>query len=133
MVTIRLDKSRNVRLEARINEASVPRRFVFLNEDGTPHDISGYQFELIVYKRSNSLVKLFTLTVGDGLTVDGDDTNRLTVSITKARATQTADTVFYRLRSVAEDHTWFNGPFVWYHGESDNVEEELTIDIYQNG
>lgn len=130
MVNISLDKSRLVRLHARVREASVPRVFTFLNEDGTDHNIEDYDFELIVFKRMNSTAELFKLTVGDGLTASG---NQLTIAITAARATVPANTYYWRLRSADEDHTWLNGPFEFHMGEFDNLEEEETIDIYQNG
>ena len=130
MYEINLDKSRSVRLRARIREASVPRTLVFTNEDGTDHDISAYDFQLIVYKNSNSLVKLFTLTIGSGLTVVASNT--LVIEITAVQATQVAGTYFWRLHSIDEDHTWLNGPFVFHHGDSDNVEDEETVNIYQN-
>jgi hypothetical protein len=133
MQEIFLDKSRTIRLRARINEASVPRVLVFQNEDGSAHDISSYDFELIVFKRVNSLTKLFTLTIGAGLTVQGASNNELLIEITAAQATQKADTYFWRLYSVDEDHTWLNGPFEFHQGESDNVESEETVNIYQNG
>lgn len=131
MIDISLDKSRLVRLFARIGEASVPRTFIFQNEDESDHDISNYDFKLIVYKRANSNVKLFTLSIGSGLTVEDD--NKLIIEITAAQATQEAGTYFWRLYSTQEDHTWLNGPFQFHNGESDNVEEEETVNIYQNG
>lgn len=131
MTEIYLDKSRLVRLHARVREASVPRTLVFVNEDNTDHDISSYDFQLIVYKRENSLVKLFTLTIGAGLTVV--DSNKLLIEITAAQATQNSGTYFWRLHSIDEDHTWLNGPFEFHQGQSDNIEEEDVVNIYQNG
>ena len=139
MTDIYLDKSRNVRLRARIGEASVPRVFKFRTRDGlstAPHDISGYDFELIVFKRANSSVKLFTLTIGDGLSInDGsdEDSDELTVTISEERAAQRADTYFWRLYSVGEDHTWLNGPIEFHNGESDAIEAEDVVSIYHNG
>lgn len=133
MVDISLDKSRAVRIKARINEASVPQVFVFTNSDGSAHDISSYDFQLIVQKRANSSVKLFTLTIGNGLTVQGDDSNELLIEVTAIRATQTADTYFWRLFSVEEDHTWLNGPWQFHNGEHDAVVEETPITIKENG
>lgn len=133
MTDVFLDKSRNVRIRARINEASVPRTFAFFN-DGTPrtaHDISSYDFELIVYKRSNSLVKLFTLTIGAGLTVQGASDNELLVEVTAEQATQRADTYFWRLRSATDDNTWMNGAWEFHQGESDAILEEDEVHIYQ--
>ena len=136
MIDIYLDKSRNIRLRARINEASVPRVFKFRTRDGLitePKDITGEEFELIVFKRENSTVRLFTLTIGDGLTVQGDDNDELRVDISQERAAQRADVYFWRLRSTVEDHTWLNGPFEFNQGESDATESEDIVQIYHNG
>jgi len=135
MIDLFLDKSRNVRIRARVNEASVPRVFTFYGEDEDGQrialDITSYDFELIVFKRANAPVKLFTLTIGDGLTVGGDASNELTVTVTAEQATQRADVYFWRLRSVTDDNTWFNGPWEFHNGESDSILEDDQIDIYQ--
>lgn len=133
MQDVFLDKSRNVRIRARINEASVPRVFAFFNEGSprTPHDISAYDFELVVFKRINSQVKLFTLTIGDGLEVIGDDSNQLEVTVSQERASVRADTYFWRLRSAEEDNTWLNGAWEFHNGESDAIQEDDELNIYQ--
>ena len=133
MQDVFLDKSRNVRIRARINEASVPRTFAFFNDGDprTPHDISSYDFELIVFKRINSLVKLFTLTIGAGLTVQGADLNELLVEVTAEQASVRADTYFWRLRSTGQDNTWLNGAWEFHQGESDAIVEEDEVHIYQ--
>lgn len=132
MINISLDKSRNVRIFARVGEASVPRVFTFLQQDEvTPYDISGLDFKLFVFKRHNTTQKFFTLAIGSGLTVQGSS-NELLIEITAAQADQVPGTYFYRLYSATEDHTWLNGPFTFHMGEFDNVEEEETVNIYQN-
>lgn len=133
MTDVFLDKSRNVRIRARINEASAPRVFAFFNDGSprTPHDISAYDFELIVFKRINSLVKLFTLTIGKGLTVQGDDNNELLVEITQEQASVRADTYFWLLRSRDQDNTWLNGAWEFHNGESDAIQEDNEVNIYQ--
>ena len=137
MIDVFLDKSRNVRLRARVGEASVPRVFKFRTraEDNSvePLDISGFDFELIVFRRANASPRLFTLTEGDGLTVQGDDSDELLVSVTAEQADQRADIYFWRLRSISEDHTWLNGPFEFHNGESDAVLDEDIVQIYSNG
>jgi len=137
MIDLFLDKSRNVRLRARVGEASVPRVFKFRTraEDNSvePLDISGLDFELIVFRRANASPRLFTLTEGDGLTVQGDDSDELLVSVTAEQADQRADIYFWRLRSISEDHTWLNGPFEFHNGESDAVMDEDIVQIYSNG
>jgi hypothetical protein len=129
MIDIPLHKSKKVRIKARTNEASVPQVFKFRNEDRSPHNISAYDFEIPVYKRSNSTVKLFTLRIGSGLTVQGDDEDELLIEVTNAQAVQTADTYFWKLRSRFEDHTWLAGPWEFFNGEEDAepTEEEITI------
>lgn len=133
MVDISIDKSRAVRIKARVNESSVPQIFTFTNDDGTPHDISGYDFKLYVQKKANSNVKLFTLAIGAGLTVQGTDNNQLLIEVSSSQASQVADTYFWRLYSFDEDHTWLNGPWVFHNGEHDAVVEEETIEIKANG
>lgn len=133
MTDISLDKSRAVRIKARINESSVPQIFTFTNEDGSPHDITGYDFRIFVQKRANSNVKLFTLSVGAGLTVQGDDNNELLIEVTASQASQIADSYFWRLYSVDEDHTWLNGPWEFHNGEHDAVVENEEINIVANG
>jgi hypothetical protein len=137
MTDIYLDKSRNIRLRARIGEAAVPRVFKFRtrdeNEATAPLDITDLDFELIVFKRTNSSVRIFTLTIGDGLTVQGDDNDELLVEISQERSEQRRDTFFWRLRSDSEDHTWLNGPFEFHDGENDAVLNEDIVKIYQNG
>ena len=132
MINISLDKSRNVRIFARVGETSVPRPLVFYQEDGeTPYNISALDFKLFVFKRQNTTQKLFTLSIGSGLTVGGSN-NELLIEITAAQADQIPGTYFYRLHSTTEDHTWLNGPFTFHMGEFDNIEEEETVNIYQN-
>lgn len=126
---IDLDKSKKVRIRARVNEASVPKVFTFLNSDGTPHDITTYDFKFLVYKSVGSTIRLFTLSIGSGLTVQGTDNNELLVEITAEQATQTPDTYFFRFYSTEEDHTWLNGAFEFHNGEfdSDILESEIII------
>lgn len=133
MIDISIDKSRAVRIKARVNEASVPQVFTFTNEDGTPHDISGYDFKLYLQKRANSSLKLFTLSIGSGLTVQGADSNQLLIEVSAEQARQTADVYFWRLYSADEDHTWLNGPWEFHNGESDAVVEEEGIIVKANG
>lgn len=118
MIDVYLDKSRALRLRARVGEASVPRVFKFYDSDGAPHDISEYDFKLFVFIRPNSSRKLFTLSIGDGMTIQGDGNNELLIEISNERAQQNPDTYFFRLYSAEQDHTWLNGPFEFNDGES---------------
>lgn len=133
MIDIPLHKSKAVRIKARAGEASVPQVFKFRNADGTPHPITIYDFKIPVYKRQNSTVKLFTLSIGDGLTVQGADDDELKIDVTKSRASQIADTNFFKLHSAYEDHTWLAGPWVFFQGEEDAVHDDKEITIASNG
>lgn len=133
MIDISLDKSKAVRIKARVWESSVPKVFVFTNADGSAHDITSYDFKLYVQKQANSQQKLFTLSVGSGLTIQGVGNNELLIEVTAGQATQAATTYFWRLFSVTEDHTWLNGPWEFYNGESDAVIDETPIVISTSG
>lgn len=133
MIDISIDKSRAVRIKARVNETSVPVVFTFTNSDGSAHDISGYDFKLFVQKRANSNVKLFTLSVGTGLTVQGADNNELLIEVTAAQASQVADSYFFRLYSADEDHTWLNGPWEFHNGEFNDVLSDQDIIVKETG
>lgn len=133
MVDISIDKSRAVRVRARTGEDSVPKTFTFTNSDGSAHDISSYDFKIFVQVRANSTVKLFTLSVGSGLSIQGADSNQLLIQVTKEQATQKADTYFWRMYSALEDHTWLNGPWEFHNGEYDAVVEDTPIEIKQDG
>lgn len=129
MINVDLDKSVAIRLRARVNESSVPVIFTFRNSTLNPVDITSFDFKLLVYKNVGSSLKLFTLSIGAGLTVIGSDLNQLKVEITSIQAKQKADTYFFRLYSSGEDHTWLNGPFVFHQGEFESTcaEGEITI------
>lgn len=133
MVGATFDKSRTLPLYARIGEAGVPKILTFNNANGTPHDISSLNFQIPVKKRAGYRENLFILTIGDGLTVEGADNNKLRIEITAEQATQQNDSVFWTLYAEAEDHTWLNGFLRFHNGEFDGVEETDTITISENG
>lgn len=131
MTIIPLEKDREVKFYARINEDSVPVTFTFLNSDGTPYDISTKEWELPVYDRNGN--EVFKLTEGDGLTVTGASDNKLEIFVDAATATQRIGTYFAKLRSVDEDHTWLNGDFIFHDGRFNGFDASQDITIYENG
>ncbi len=133
MIDISIDKSKTVRIKARVNEASVPQVLIFKNADGSAHDVTEYDFQVIVFKRENSSVRLFTLTVGDGLDITGAGLNQLRFAVTNSQARQVPDTYFWRMRSDAQDHTWLNGAWEFYSGESNALTDTDEIVINENG
>lgn len=128
-----LTKERLLNFKARINEASVVKILTFLNSDGSGHDISALGFEIPVYKSELSTTPIFTLTVGDGLTVQGDDDHQLAIELSALRATQRYGTYFVRLYSSTEYHTWLSGDWEFINGKFDGVVETDSITIYENG
>lgn len=126
------DKSRYLRFYARIGEAGVSKVMTFVNSDGSPHSITSYDFEFPVKDKPGGRT-LFTLTVGDGLTIIGDDDNQLQFDISQARAARRATTFFATLYSAAEDHTWLNGNFIFHNGKFDGVEETESITVSTDG
>lgn len=111
MHRINFDQSANLKLIARINENGTTKTLIFTNVDGTPFDITELDFRLLV-TRVNALKKLFTLSIGDGLTIV--DTNKLVIALTAAKANVQTGTYFYRLHSESENRSWLNGSFEFH-------------------
>jgi len=123
-------KEKQLPFYARVNEAGIPRVFTFLNLDGTPHPISGYDFKVKVKEREFYPANLFELSVGSGLTVQGASLNQLLISPTKANFTRKVGTNFWTLYSEADENTWLNGPFYFHDGKFDGLETETeTIHV----
>jgi hypothetical protein len=123
-------KERLLPFYARIGEESIAVLLTFLNADLTPHPIGAHEFELPVKRAPGAEADLFRLTVGDGLTIVGDDLNKLQIVISKARALgRRAEANFHQLYAAAEDHTWLDGPFRWHNRDFDgvNATEEITV------
>lgn len=131
MIGASFDRSKLLPLYARIGEAGVPIIFKFRDANGNPVDISTLDFELPIWLKpsdeENGTDPKFTLTIGDGLTVQGVGNGDLKAEITQARAKQRNDTYFYKLRETNADHTWLNGPFRFHNGEFDGVNESFSI------
>ncbi len=121
------DQSKALSLYARIGEAGVPVVLVFKDATGAPYPIDGFDFELPVYRNITDDEPAFTLTLGDGLTIQGDDLNKLRIEISRERSLQRAESHFFLIREVDGDHSWFNGPFTFHRGEFDGITEaEIT-------
>jgi hypothetical protein len=136
MKKLALTKERVLAIYARINETGVSRvlSFFYVDDDGVriARNITSLNFELRVRKK-DFLTELFTLSIGDGLTVGGASSNELTIDLSNTNATQKPVEHFYQLFSVAEDKTWLDGPFFFHAGEFDGVEETDEILIGENG
>lgn len=127
------DKSKALPLYARIGEEGVPVVLVFKRPNGTPVAIDGFDFELPVYLNPGDTVPKFTLTLGDGLTVIGADLNKLQIGISNENSQQRAESYFWLLKEITEDHSWLNGPFTFHNGEFDGFEEEDEVTITLEG
>jgi len=117
----------------RIGEAGVPIVLTFVNEDGSNHDISSYNFKLRAKTRQFSPDYLFELTEGVELTVFGADNHKLSIAPTALNATQKPATNFWLLYSDSEDHTWLNGPLTFHNGEFDGLEDTDDIIVSTSG
>lgn len=124
-----LSKDRQLNIKCRVSETSVPRVLRFLNEDGTPHPITGKGWEIPVKKSAQSSNNIFKLTEGSGLTVQGDDENELLIEVSAEQASQVPNVYFWKLYSSVEDHTWLNGDWEFYAGKYDGVDETTSITI----
>ncbi len=124
-----LTKERQLNIKCRVNETSVPRILRFLNSDRSPHAITSYDFEIPVKKIPDAVNDIFKLTIGDGLTVHGVDSNDLLIEVSEERATQRPNVYFWRLFSVFEDHTWLNGDWQFFIGKYDGVDNVTEISL----
>lgn len=128
-----LTKERLLNIKCRVNETSVPRILRFLNADGSPRNISALGFEIPVKKQPGATRNIFKLTIGDGLTVQGDNDSELLIEVSATRATQTPNIYFWQLFSITEDGTWLNGDWEFFVGKYDGVESTETIYINESG
>lgn len=121
--------------KTRIGEASVPKRFVFRNSDGTNHDISAEDFELLCLQQPGANRNLIRLTVGEGLTVSGDDNHILTFELTSDQSEQKPNVYFGLLRSQANDNTWFNWDWEFFNGKYEGSGEcsETSVSLCVEG
>jgi hypothetical protein len=126
-----LGKDRLLNLKCRVNQPSVPRVLRFLNSDGSAHPITDYAFRIPVWKTPNATNPIFTLTIDDGLTVQGDGLNELLIEVSEERATVTPNVYFWLLEGLAESEyqAWLNGDWEFYIGKYNGVEqtEDITI------
>lgn len=118
------DRSKPLTLYARIGEIGVPVVLIFEDEDGNPVDISDLDFELPVSRRPYSDA-LFTLTIGDGLSIIGANNNKLKIEISEARSDQRDDSYFYKLKELTENHTWLTGAFYFHNGQFDGIMDDF--------
>lgn len=129
--TIVTTRERGILIKTRIGETSVSKSFIFRNEDGTPHSISFYDFEMLLKQQPGASNNLVRLTVGNGLTVSGDDDNELSFQLTATQARQKPNVYFGLIRSQEQDGTWFNFDWEFFNGKfpgtSDCDDEEITI------
>jgi len=132
---ISTDKSKILNIASRKGVTGQVKKLIFLNSDGTGHDITSYDFVYRFYKSSNSLVSdyLFELSVGSGLTISGADDNELNIALSASQASRRADTYFCLLLSDDEDEPWLNGDWTVHTGKFDGYEEEEEIAIYTSG
>lgn len=121
------DNSRALRLSARIGEKGVPVVLVFTRLDGTPFALTGIPFELPVYQNETDEDPVFTLAIGDGLTIQGTDNNKLKIELTKAQSQQRAETHFWKLWDSDAEQTWINGPFAFHTGVYNGVDDDFEI------
>lgn len=131
------DKSRLLNFKVRIGEVGVSVILKFRNVDGTPRDISGKGWYLPVKKEPAARNNLFQLTEGDGLTVQGDDSDELKIEISASRSnpfgSYRSDVCFGSLKTTNPNRTWLNGDWEFHNGKYDGVTETDTITVSEDG
>lgn len=123
-----LDPSKLLYLYFRKNRAGT-KKFIFVDDDGNPFDISAIEFELFVTTNPGSREKLIELSIGDGLTVGGASNNELTATITTTNTNLNQGEYYWELYRADTNKTWLNGKAFIHVGEFDGVTNttELTI------
>lgn len=127
-----LDPARILYLYFRRNRTGV-KKFIFVDDDSNPFDISSIDFELFVTSNPGSRERSITLTIGDGLTVGGASNNELTASFTASDTNINEGTYFWELLRTDTDRTWLNGKAVFHYGEFDGVNDTTGITISEDG
>lgn len=134
MHKIPTSKEKPIALFSRVGEESVTKVFTFLNADGSPHEITAYDFRYILKTKAGNPLNIFELSVGNGLEVTGYDLNKLELTISAERATLRPMLYFGLLYAAGEDKTWLNVKHKFFDDEFDpGAETDNTITIFQNG
>jgi hypothetical protein len=123
-----LDPSKLLYLYFRKNRAGT-KKFIFLDDDGNPFDISSIDFELFVVNNAGSRGKLISLTIGSGLTVGGAGSNELTATVTSDDTNLNEGACYWELYRTDTEKTWLNGKAVFHVGEFDGVNETNSLTI----
>ncbi len=127
-------KEKPLIITSRVDEDGVPKLLRFANEDGSPYDITSEDFEYLLKAKPGTDANIFRLSIGDGLTVQGADNDELLFTVSAANASIRPMLYFGLLRSVANDHTWFNIKHNFIDGYFDGVDEiDEDITIIQSG
>lgn len=123
-----LDPSKLLYLYFRKNRAGT-KKFIFLDDDGNPFDISSIAFQLFVTTNPGSRAKIINLSIGSGLTVGGASNNELTATVTSDDTNLNEGTCFWELYRSDTEKTWLNGKAVFHVGEFDGVEDTNSVTI----
>ncbi len=124
MATVDFDPAGTLNLNFR-RDRSGEKLFTFLNVDTTDYDISGFDFQLRIKKRSGLSTNVLLLTVGSGLAID---VNELTISVTSDQMYLPNDFYWYELYNVTTDETWLYGN-VYVNEGSEEPESEIEVTV----
>lgn len=124
-----IDPSRRLDFPFRLRRAG-SKKFIFLDENGTAIDISGYGFVLNIKEYPGARTNVISLTVGSGLTVGGAGNNELTASLTVANTSVQEQEYYWELYKGSTSKTYLNGLAPAHNGVFDGVsndQDTLTI------
>lgn len=127
-----LDPSKILYLYFRKSRAG-SKKFIFVDDDGNPFDISSIDFELFITNNPGSRAKLISLSIGSGLTVGGSSNNELTATFTSDDTNLNEGNCFWELYRSDTEKTWLNGKAVFHVGEFNGVNDTNTITISDGG
>lgn len=133
MEAVSLDPGKLLTLYMRVARRG-SMRFIFKDQDGSPHAINGIDFQFLAKRWLDSGTPEIELTVGSGLTIGGDGENELLVEVDENKTNLSPATYYWQLNNLTTIKTWLNGDLVLHNGKHDSVQtNSASITINPDG
>ncbi len=121
------DPAQQLNLHAR--RARVASKVLTFLSSGGAYDISAIVFQLNIKQGGSSTLNVIQLLAGSGLTISGDDNNKLTIVLSEVQTELTEGIYYWELYNASTKKTWLCGKFYVFTGVHAETENELEITI----
>ncbi len=91
-----------------------------ISENGTAIDVTRYTWEFFIKKNPGSRVKIFSLTLGNGINFPAYTTDEVRVVVSAATSNIDEGEYYYELRRTDLIIPYLNGPATFYYGNVDS-------------